>query len=118
MFMLAIDNAEDSRNELHLEEGSLSQGSTGRLGLAARLLIILFTLTYWTSTANAQEKKSQNSAAGIGIKGQVSDPKGNALPKASVQLVAGDRVLAQTTTGQEGKFQLTIGSAGEFLIKA
>jgi len=46
MFMVAIDNAENFRNELHLEEDSLSQGSKRRLGLAARLLAILFTLTY------------------------------------------------------------------------
>jgi hypothetical protein len=40
------------------------------------------------------------------IKGLITDPQGNALPQASVSLVAGGRVLGQATTGADGRFQL------------
>lgn len=56
-------------------------------------------------------------AQGIVLKGRVTDPQGNGLPKASVQLLGGNQVLAQATSGPDGLFQLKVGSAGEFVVK-
>lgn len=51
------------------------------------------------------------------LKGRVTDPQGNGLPKASVQLVGSSRVLAQATSGPDGAFELKVDSGGEFVIK-
>ena len=51
------------------------------------------------------------------LKGYVTDPKGNALPKASVKLFDHECVMGATTTGAEGQFQLSAASAGQFIIK-
>ena len=51
------------------------------------------------------------------LKGRVSDPQGNALPKASVRLTGRGRVLGQTTTGPDGLFQIELSAAGKFVIK-
>lgn len=53
----------------------------------------------------------------IVLKGRVTDPKGNALPEASVKLLDHDRVLGEATTGPDGQFQLPAASAGQFVIK-
>ena len=53
----------------------------------------------------------------IVLKGRVADPQGNGLPQALVQLLAHNQVLAIATSGPDGLFQLTVGSAGEFLVK-
>lgn len=57
------------------------------------------------------------SARGIDVKGRVTDPQGNALPKASVQALLNGQMLAQTTSGEDGRFELSVNSAGEFQIK-
>lgn len=59
--------------------------------------------------------------AGV-LRGRVTDPQGNALPKASVQLVGhdlqgNDQVLGQTTSGADGRFELKVYSAGRFEVK-
>jgi len=56
-------------------------------------------------------------AQSIVLKGHVTDPRGNALPKALVKLQDHERVLAEATTGPAGQFQLTSDGAGEFLLK-
>ena len=53
----------------------------------------------------------------IVLKGHVTDPQGNALPDASVQLLDHDQVLVRTTSGPHGQFLLKVKSAGEFVIK-
>src|SRR5277367_2952080 len=58
----------------------------------------------------------------ITLRGQVTDPQGNALPNASVQLMRHDsgargRVSGQTISGADGRFEITVASAGEFDIK-
>jgi len=53
----------------------------------------------------------------IVLKGRVTDPQGNGLPEALVQLVGHTQVLAQATSGPDGLFQLKVGSAGQFVIK-
>ena len=54
----------------------------------------------------------------IVLKGHVTDPQGNALPNASVQLLDHDRVLVRTTSGPHGQFLVKVKSPGEFVITA
>ncbi len=54
----------------------------------------------------------------IVLKGRVTDPEGNALPNASIKLMAHGEVLAQTMSGTSGQFLLKLGSSGEYIIKA
>src|SRR5208282_6083198 len=56
-------------------------------------------------------------AQDIVLKGRVTDPQGNGLPQASVQLVTGKNVLAQATSGPEGAFELKVGAPGQYLVK-
>src|ERR1700722_6205674 len=61
-------------------------------------------------------------AQSISITGRVTDPAGNALPNASVQLLAQDgtktnQLLAQTTSGPDDRFELNPPSTGQFTIK-
>lgn len=53
----------------------------------------------------------------IVLKGSVSDPHGNALPKALVQLIAHNQVVSQSQSGADGRFLLKVSSTGEFTIK-
>ncbi len=53
----------------------------------------------------------------IVLRGRVTDPQGSNLPKASVQLVDYDRVLARTTSGPDGLFQIKLSAAGQFVVK-
>src|ERR1700722_14452681 len=62
------------------------------------------------------------SAQGGALKGRITDPAGNALPNATVQLVSRDvsrteQVSAQTSSGPDGRFELKAVSAGLFEIK-
>ena len=54
----------------------------------------------------------------IVLSGQVSDPAGNALPNALIEIVKQDQVIAHTVSGPDGQFRVSVNSAGEFLIKA
>jgi hypothetical protein len=74
-----------------------------------RTLIALSTLIFWLCLPLfAQE---------IVLKGRVTDPQGNNLPQASVQLVDHGRVLARATSGSDGWFQIRLSSAGQFAVK-
>jgi uncharacterized protein involved in tellurium resistance len=53
----------------------------------------------------------------IVLKGNVSDPHGNALPNALVQLIAHNQLVSQSKSGADGQFLLKISSSGEFTIK-
>src|ERR1035441_1883923 len=53
----------------------------------------------------------------IVLKGNVSDPHGNALPNALVQLIARNQVVSQTKSGADGQFLLKISSSGAFTIQ-
>jgi len=58
----------------------------------------------------------------IALRGQVTDPEGNALSNASVQLVYHDsggkgQALRQTTSGPDGRFEIKAASAGQFDIR-
>src|SRR6202044_95891 len=58
----------------------------------------------------------------IGLRGQVTDPQGNGLSNASVQLVRHDsggkgQALRQTTSGPDGRFEIKAASAGQFDIR-
>ena len=56
------------------------------------------------------------------LKGRVTDPQGDALPNASVQLVGHDssekdQLLTQASSGPDGRFELKVDSVGSFDIK-
>jgi Carboxypeptidase regulatory-like domain len=58
----------------------------------------------------------------VALKGQVTDPRGNGLPNASVQLIRHDsggksQALRQTVSGPDGRFEIKTPSAGEFDIR-
>jgi hypothetical protein len=53
----------------------------------------------------------------IVLKGRVTDPQGNNLPQASVQLADHDRVLGRATSGNDGLFQIKLSSVGQFVVK-
>jgi hypothetical protein len=53
----------------------------------------------------------------IVLSGRVTDPQGNNLPGAVVQLADHDKVLARATSGSDGSFQMKVGVAGQFVIK-
>jgi hypothetical protein len=53
----------------------------------------------------------------IVLKGRVTDPQGNSLPQASVQLADHDRVLGRATSGSDGLFQIRLSAAGQFVLK-
>jgi hypothetical protein len=62
------------------------------------------------------------SAEEISLRGRVTDPRGNGLPKASVQLIrhasAGEgEASRQTISGPDGGFEIRAASAGEFDVK-
>jgi len=75
----------------------------------ARTPISLLILIIWLSLPLLAQE--------IVLKGRVVDPQGNDLPKASVRVVDRDRVLGQTTTGADGRFQIELFSAGQFVVK-
>jgi hypothetical protein len=52
------------------------------------------------------------------IRGRVVDPAGNALPGAAVQVLQGNRVLAQTRSSADGRFLLTLHATGEVTLRA
>ncbi len=72
-------------------------------------LFILFLLFSWLSVPLIAQETV--------LKGRVIDPDGSALPSATVQLIDRDRVLGQTTTGPDGRFQIAAPSAGQFVLK-
>ncbi len=75
----------------------------------ARILWLFLMVILWLSLpAIAQE---------IILKGRVTDPQGNNLPDASVQLVDHDRVLGRASSGSDGLFQIKLSSAGKFVVK-
>jgi hypothetical protein len=56
------------------------------------------------------------------LRGRVTDPRGNGLPKASVQLIRHDsagegEASRQTISGPDGGFEIRAASAGEFDVK-
>jgi hypothetical protein len=56
-------------------------------------------------------------AQALVLKGRVTDPQGNNLPGASVQLVDHDRVLGRSTSGSDGLFQMSVSDTGQFVVK-
>ena len=58
----------------------------------------------------------------IALRGRVTDPQGNGLPNASVQLIRHDsdvkgEVSEQTISGPDGQFEIRTSSPGEFDIR-
>src|SRR5450432_2731220 len=50
------------------------------------------------------------------LKGQVFDPRGNALANVSVTLLRQGQVISQVKSGPDGRFSLAAASAGKFVI--
>ncbi len=82
-----------------------SRSNMARAGTLVSLCVLIMGLSF---PLLAQE---------ILLKGRVTDPQGNNLPKASVQLVDHDRVLGRATSGIDGLFQIKLSSAGQFVVK-
>src|ERR1039458_1700919 len=56
---------------------------------------------------------------GFSISGRVLDPQGNPIPGAAIQLVQKHSGISQQSkTDEKGKFEFTVESAGEYLLKA
>ncbi len=72
------------------------------------LIEVLLPLVLLSFPLQAQE---------IVLRGRVTDPQSNALPKADVQLLDRGRVLGRTSTGPDGAFHLGIFSTGQFVLK-
>jgi len=51
------------------------------------------------------------------LRGEVHDPLGSIVVDADVELVAGDRVVAQTTTGKDGEFRFDLPNAGRYAVR-
>lgn len=85
-----------------------SSGSSGGPSATLIALRTLITITGLCFHLLAQE---------IILKGRVTDPQGNNLPQASVQLVDHGRVLGQATTGDNGLFQIWLPSTGGLVLK-
>lgn len=79
------------------------------MGLSRRFLILFVSVLLLASLPLVAQE--------IVLKGRVSDPQGNALPEASVQLQRRDQVVAQATSGPDGGFRLKVDSAGRFVVR-
>jgi Carboxypeptidase regulatory-like domain len=71
--------------------------------------LVLFLMLLWSSLPTMAQE--------IVLRGRVTDPQGNSLPQATVQLVDHDRVVGRTTSGSDGFFQIELSSAGQFVVK-
>jgi hypothetical protein len=83
-------------------------GKRARRAIARVKILGLLLLILWSVPAITQE---------IILRGRVTDPQGNNLPHASVQLLDHDRVLGQATSSSDGLFQIKLSSAGQFVVK-
>ncbi len=77
-------------------------------------LAILSVLLIWVSLPLLAQE--------IVLTGWITDPQGNALPDAEVQLIPHDsagkrQVLGQTVSGSDGHFEIQTADAGEFDVK-
>ncbi len=75
-------------------------------GTCLRLLPAVFL--FLSSPLFAQE---------IVLNGRITDPQGNALPGAALQLLVSGKIAAQTTSGVDGSFQVRVPSAGQFAVE-
>jgi len=80
----------------------------GKSNIAEAAAALLLLVSLARVPAVAQE---------IALKGRVTDPQGNGLAKASVQLVEQANVVARATSGPDGAFELRVGSPGAYVIK-
>jgi len=92
-----------------------------RLLRITTIVLLLAGCGLAAETVNASRRTVSLGQAGV-LKGRVTDPQGNALPDASVQLAArgpskNDKVLAHATSGPDGRFELKAESAGNFNLE-
>src|ERR1700722_1530636 len=93
---------------ISVDPGAQHKNSKCRMARTAIRLWFLLLVSGFALPLFAQE---------IALGGRVIDPDGNALAKASVQLIDRGRVLRQTTSGPDGLFQIALPSAGQFVIR-
>ena len=79
------------------------------MGLPCRFPILLVSVLLLASL--------QLLAQEMVLKGRVTDPQGNSLPEASVQLLRRNQVFAQATSGPDGRFRLQVDSPGQFVVR-
>jgi hypothetical protein len=84
-------------------------GSGRRGAAAARTLGLFLTLILLSSLPAMAEE--------IVLRGRITDPQGNNLARASVQVADHGRVLGQAISGSDGSFQIRLSSAGQFVVK-
>jgi hypothetical protein len=60
---------------------------------------------------------AQTAVQEIVLNGRPADPQGNGLPQAAAQLVDRDHFLGNTTSSSDGSYQITLVSAGAFILK-
>lgn len=53
----------------------------------------------------------------IALTGVVTDPKGNALPQASIQLLKQESVVGQAISGPSGLFEFSVPASGRYVVK-
>jgi hypothetical protein len=75
----------------------------------ARIPGLLLMLILWSSLPTIAQE--------IVLKGRVTDPQGNNLPRATVQLADHGRVVGRATSGSDGWFQIKLSAAGQFVVK-
>ncbi len=88
-----------------------------KLELSNRAVIITRTIIQLRALVFVIALSSPLSAQEVVLRCRVTDPHGNSLPKASVQLADHDRILGRSTTGTDGLFQIKLPSPGQFVIR-
>ncbi len=77
------------------------------LSARAAAILLVFSVCAALSTT-AQE---------ITLRGNVTDPRGDVLPQASIQVLQQGAVLVQTISGSYGAFQFKVGATGDYVVK-
>jgi hypothetical protein len=115
---------------VHMKESSSYPVKSGRFGRAAKLLLIILSLTCWLPTSKAQQNPAQEPGQSITLKGRVLDPQrhpqlsgtvvdtsGAVIAGATVQVrSAGGSVQRTTQSDGNGSFIISGLSAGNYRL--
>ena len=84
----------------------------------ARLRFVKFRITAWTRRIAASVLLSASllQAHAAVVRGIVTDPLGAAVANAHVELVLRGKVVASTTSGSDGRYEITSSERGRFLL--
>ena len=92
-----------------LKANPYAQHGTARCRIAVANILVWSMLPFFLSGFVLGQQ--------MALKGRVIDPDGNALPKGTVRLIDHGQVRGQTTIGPDGRFQMALPSAGQYVIK-